>query len=248
MRKKKNQGIRITQRDEVFFKYLYSSRIASIKQIKRDIFPDCSREVMGRRINKLVRAKFITVVALGKMKIFKGYSITEKTFSSFIIPCYEEMNRKQWKSDSPLHDMELVDIRYFLLKKKFVKKYVPENLLQAGVGISCDIKPLVKHHPDGIVKVEIDKTIYTFCLEYDAHEKSHLRYEDIFNRYYLDKSVTAVFFITREKSLLQTLVSLERRLFTKMTPKFYYCTLDDLLSGRDEIILINQKKRRLKIE
>ena len=250
MKRKKIKKVRITERDMEFFKYLYSFKIATLRQIKRDIFPHCSRESMSRRINRLVRENLITTTALGRMKTFKGYSITEKTFDRFLRYNFAGITRRQFQSNYPLHDIGLLDIRYSFLQKKSVKEYIPENLLQSGADFlqESDGKHLIKHHPDGLVKVEVDKNLYTFCLEYDAHVKTKPRYGEFLNKYYLDKNVTAVFFIYKEVSLFQSLFSLEQKLFTRMTPRIYYCSLDDFMNMREETTFINRKKVKLKIE
>ncbi|MCY4524818.1 MAG: hypothetical protein OXB84_08770, partial [Halobacteriovoraceae bacterium] len=69
MKKKKKKGIRITERDIKLFKYLYIAKVATLRQIKRDIFFSCFRSSMSRRINRLEKENLITKKKLnGKQK------------------------------------------------------------------------------------------------------------------------------------------------------------------------------------
>ena len=180
--------------------------------------------------------------------MFKGHGIMEKTFDRFLREEFPNIFRRQFQSNSPYHDITLVDIRYSFLKRPSVVEYITENLLQSGTDILEDVDHLLRHYPDGVVRIEISKEIYTFCLEYDAHGKSRYRYEEFLNKYYLDRNVTAVFFIYRKKTAFQTLISLEREIYPKMTPKIFYCSLDKILSSNKKISFINKRKRKLDME
>ena len=182
-------------------------------------------------------------------KTLKAYSLTGKAFDRYVADIFKGMTRRQFKSNSPMHDMDLLDIKYRLSKKKDVKVTISENLLQSGADFldAFKIGHLIKHNPDGIVKVEVDGELYTFCLEYDSSAKSKSRYEDFLKKYYFDNEVTAVFFIYEEKSFFKSIFSLERELFSRMTPKIYYCSLKDILFMEKELTFVNVKNSHLKI-
>ena len=249
MRKKTKRKLRITKRDRSLFLYLYENKIASGKQIKRDIFNNIHLTVVQRRLRRLKSHGFLKEMAfVRKTTPFKAWSITSKAFNTHVSHELEQIERRQLGSNSPFHDMDLVEIRHAFFGKERVKEYLTENVIQSGSSLHGDeIERLKEHFPDALVKMRIGKKDYWFCLEYEASLKSSSRCEEFLRKYYFHKNVAAVLFIYEEENIYKKILSLEKKLFSKMTPKIYYCSFEKIQSNKDQLEFENSKKTTLKI-
>ena len=250
MIKRIKEKLRITKRDLSLFQYLYENKIATIRQMERDIFTTGKRAVVTRRINKLIRAKLIKSVSLdGDLRLRRGYSLTELAFNRHVQNIYRKVERRQFGSNTPFHDLTLADIRYFLEKKKNVKNYITENILQSGSEYldGRNVERFREHYPDAVLEVRAGEKWYFLCLEYEASGKSKERYEDFLNDYYYDKRVGGVLFITGKNAISEKLRRIEKEKFSLMTPKIYHCTLDEVLSGKNRLDFVSFKNTILEI-
>ena len=247
MKGRKKEGIRITKRDERLFKYLYVNKLANQKQINRDIFKGIVLTTVARRINKLIGEKYLVMNFLkGINGCYRTYSITEKSFKLYLVEEFDDVHREQFESNSPRHDLDLVDIRSVLFKRENIKLYISENILQSGVELpEKDYFSLIKHNPDAVLKVDVQGDIFTFCLEYESSMKSMQRYENFLRKYYLDGKVEAVFFIYKDKKIFDKILSLEKKIFSHRTPKLFYCSLENVLSAEDKITFFNFQNSKI---
>ena len=250
MRRKTKREVRINQRDRQLFKYLYENKIASRRQIRRDFFGKRHPSIASRRLSKLIEEGFLKEISLTKnTHAFKAYSITPKTFDHYLSDQFEGVAVKQFEGQSLFHDIDLVDIRNSLARREIIANYLTENIIQSG-GDCLDrfgIDYLIKHSPDAVVKVKIEKKYYDFCLEYEATLKSKTRCRDFLKKYYFDRDVAAVFFIYKEEKIYKTILSLEKKLFSNMSPKFYYCSLEKIQLNEEKLKFTNFKNTVLEI-
>ena len=119
----------ITKRDEALFLYLFQNKIASFKQIRRDLFHNIAIQTVYRRTGKLRKGGWIEVTPYmhGK-KVSSYFGITKKCFDKKLKK-HMEVRHGPLKSDSIIHDLRLNDIRGFFLSKKAVSSYFTENEL-----------------------------------------------------------------------------------------------------------------------
>ena len=250
MKRKKKKIVQVTDRDKTLFLYLYENKVASQKQIRRDVFNRVTQQTVSRRLLKLQKEKLLSLEVLREdAKVKNIYSITDKAFDLYVLDKFKGSKRRQFKSHCPFHDLDLVEIRHFLCKKKQVVGYISENILQSGIALPNQalFAALVEHNPDAVLQVKQDKEEFIFCLEYDASSKSLDRYEDILKSYYFDKEVVAVFFIHKEKSSLENLIALENKIFSFRTPKLFHATLTEILNSKGKIYFVNFKNSILTI-
>ena len=83
MRKKKNKRVVLNHRDRELFNYLYQVKVATAKQIRRDVFDDVSLTVIYRRLKKLIRKKYIQRIPFfdGKKNI-SAFSLSKTGFKN----------------------------------------------------------------------------------------------------------------------------------------------------------------------
>ena len=251
MKKRKKMGTQINERDRKLFLYLYQNKLASLKKIRRDVFSNVSRQIVERRLNRLYGKKLLIrdFYNDGQVSV-KTHSITEKAFNLFLSEKFQKRTREQFQSYCPIHDLALVDIRHCFEKKQSVKNYITENILQSGVDLPDKdiLVSLMENNPDAVLKMELEKRPFIFCLEYDSSVKSLSRYEDVLKKYYYDANVEAVFFIHKEKESFNKLISLEKRIFSKRTPKFYHALLDEILSKGKKMSFVSFKNSLLSFD
>ena len=250
MKKNTKKELRINQRDRRLFQYLYENKIASVRQIGRDIFKSCHLSATNRRLRKLQKKGFLKEIALARKTYpFKAYSITAKAFDDYLFDQFTDATRRQFESSSLFHDIDLVDIRNSFAGRDKITKYLTENIIQSGSDHldEFDIDCLAGHYPDAIVRIKVGKKYYDFCLEYEASLKSKKRCEDFLKKYYYDKNVAAVLFIYRAEDIFKNVSSLEKKLFSNMTSKFYYCPFEKIQSNGQKLQFTNSKNTELLI-
>ena len=240
--KKRNKVTVITERDRNLIHYLYENKVATQKQIRRDILKIAQQNV-SRRLVKLSREKLIVGNYLkDQSDSTKIYSITSKAFNRYLKDLFDDIMQEQFLSSCPNHDLELVNIRNSLKKREDIKKYTTENILQ-----SSDDFYLIKHNPDAVLEVNVQGDMFTFCLEYEASMKATSRYENLLRKYYFDKKIEAVFFIYKERKIFEKVVSLEKTIFSHRTPRFFHCSLEEVLSNEHKITFINFENSKISL-
>ncbi len=133
---KRIRRVIINVRDNRLFNYLFEFKVATAKQIHRDIFSKGTLTVFYRRINKLIKMEYIK-----RTSHFNGdrnvsiYSLTKKALHKFILVDKKEWSTKRCYSDSVEHDLQLVDIAHKFSKLESYSDYFTENLLKANSSI-----------------------------------------------------------------------------------------------------------------
>ncbi len=235
----------ITKRDERLFHYLYLNKVASTEQIRRDVFDNKARQVVHRRLSKLIDVNYLEVTYLREKGNRTVYSLSKKAFKEHIGE-KKELKRQQRKSQSIHHDLALVDIRQKLLSCSMVKSYFTENALLGGI---FDDNPIVKaireQNPDAIIEITTDEESIFLPLEFERSTKFSHRYNKLISRYYLNKEVQAVLFISERESIQKKVMQTEKRIVKNGEPKFFYITLGEVLSGEERSHFKNIKKEVL---
>jgi len=123
----------VTERDRNLFDYLFENKVATVEDIRHDIFNNASKALVYKRLGKLERSELIQRSAYSlEDKLFHVYSVTEKSYERFIVIIKEDIRRRQLKSDTIEHDLALVDIKRRLKKLVRIKNYFSENQLQSN--------------------------------------------------------------------------------------------------------------------
>lgn len=222
----RSQSLILTEKDRRLFRYLYRFKVASANQIKRDIFSDSLKQVVYRRLNKLVDYDYLLRTSFKKNGFISAFSLSKKAFTNFIEIGSEKAI--ELESGSIAHDIGLVDIWSIISEAVEVKTFFSENEIKSGTNDRLKKMEFLNHiHPDGIVEFQ-KKTNHLLCLEYEANWKRVSRYEAMFRNYYYHHEVSGVLYICREKSLLDRIKRIEKNFISNQESKFYYATLADL--------------------
>ena len=226
----------LTERDRRLFNYLQELKVASAKQINRDIFEDTSNKAVYRRLKKLQSSKHIRKKAVNHFDQIKGgYSLSKQCFN--ILHPDKYILRKEVSSKSMEHDLTLVDVRRAFITKDMVTEYIPENLLLLDMANKhCDrLSDYYSMKSDAVVRVKFKKAQFDMAIEYESHMKTYKRYEKLLRNYYFKRDIGAVLYIVRSREVLKRVQAVDRKLSSKFTTKFYYALLDDVLNAKDEL-------------
>jgi hypothetical protein len=224
--------MRITEKDILFLKYLFAMKVTTYDRAHRDIYSHYTQEGMANRLRKLesiglIQGGIDRKVATGH----KTISITKKAFNHYIKS--DDENRVELKSDSPKHDLFLVDFRDALLRTRKLKKYLTENQIQTWGrhNPSPFVRACVSQNADAYIMVDIDGENIEAAIEYEAHQKNDKKYAKLVESYYSRLEIQNVFFVAENSSIIEKVKAIEKEKAGDNEPKFCYCLAKNVLSG-----------------
>ncbi len=229
MIKRKKCKIHIRDIEINLFYYLYSYKVATAKQIARDIYPHISHQALYKRLNILIKTGLIDGNYIKELRGKLVYSLTQKCLRVYFFKNQKGM-RKQTKSDSILHDLDLLDISQTLKSSRLVSNYLTENVLKSGVSIDDydEIDCIQKLAPDAIFKLKLKDQSFTFAIEYERNLKFSNRYNKFFNKYYANSFIDGVILIGRDLKITKTLMAKEKSICDVSHRKFFYLDLEKM--------------------
>jgi len=122
----------------------------------------------------------------------------------------------------------------YLSRANELKEYYTENEFQYLAGEKYEeIRRSVDGlNPDGVMTVNIKNNNFMTTLEFERSLKGKSRYFELFKNYYANEFIDAVFFICESDYLLRAINKIESDFLTKrISPKFFYCTSQDIFKG-----------------
>ena len=124
-------GVVLGERDFKIMQLLFENKIVSREQIGRRFFPNICKDTVNRRLRKLVDLGLLRRKRAfeGRLAIW-GYSLTLDGLDKIKPKLPYEVKTRATRSECPLHDIALNDIRQAFEAKSIVQEYYPENVLQ----------------------------------------------------------------------------------------------------------------------
>lgn len=218
----KVRGIYIDERDLQLLRYLFTVKVATYQQIHRDIYPSISFDRTGQRIRAL---EDNGLVEIARSRLILGskrtVSLRKRSFETLIRNGDEK--RKEFKSDSIIHDIGLGDLRHSLRTRPKVVAYRTENEIQTWGG---DERKL---NSDAIATIALAKRNINVPIEYERTQKGKYRYEPLVKKYYSASDFPILFFITEEKHTIDLVQEIEKKFFDWEKPKIFYALKHELL-------------------
>ena len=232
MSHKNKSDLQIQSRDCELFEYLFLHKVATTSQISRDIFHTTSVRDLLKRLRKLIRWNYIQRVTVEVGKPIFAYHLTGKTFERY----FSKRVKRRWiqlKSDSPLHDVKLLDIRRRLLKSKKVELFLTENALESKLDSPCDfpVDAFVEMHSDGAIIFKNNDRKFNVAIEYENSSQGSPRYEEQFMEYYADHDIKGVIYIVNGKSLYDRLKKIDLQFCTNRKSKLFFGEISEVLNS-----------------
>ena len=231
-------------RDWRIMQLLFENKIVSREQIGNRFFPNVCKDTVNRRLRKIVGLGLIkkTTAYVGR-KAISGYSLTLNGLDKIKPTLPYEIKTKATRSECPLHDIALNDIRKAFETKATVQSYYTENILQARIDFKNDewFKPFVELNSDAMVAVDSKVGTLHLAIEFDLTHKSHRRYQRKLNAYYREDKIDGVLYVCADEYILQTLHKLDNKAAERHAcdHKLYLAMFADVTGAEKEMTFTN---------
>ncbi len=249
MGRRRRRGMYIRSRDEALFDYLFVTKIATARQINRDIFHISDLDYVVERLRALVRHGYIrrTTVDISGPKY--AYYLARGTFQKYISGRIHN-SWTQLKSESRNHDAVLVDIRNRFIKCNQVLSYFTENAIESSFDCppAFPLRSFIEMHVDAAIIFQAKGKTFNIAIEYEDSQKGSERYTKHFTAYYIRNEIHGVIYIAKEPTLLTRLAELERPLSQNRRSKVFFGKLADVLNTNNKLRFFNNAKDILLIE
>ena len=238
-----------TTQDLTLLEYLFLNKVASRRQINRDIYYTHRPQSVCYRLKK--------INDLGLIRTYRPYanrndqsniySLTIKGLDYIQNQLTSPLIRKRVTSDSIEHDLDLVDIKRFFKQKEYVLKYFTENQIhnEARFNERENLKLFNQYKFDALVEYSRDSINKVLIpIQYERTAKSKKRYEKIIRDYYYESSVSMILYVFKDNKTKKLVQEIESEIQKdKDIFKIFYGTLSDLSSDNELTKFYNQNKK-----
>lgn len=240
----------VTNRDLSVLAFLAESKIASRDQLKRLFFNNTKGlRMMYRRLRFLLKSEYIYRAGIEfEGRFLLCYMLTEKGFSvSKAFNRYSFLKMPE-RSEKPVHDLHLVDIRDALHSRTKVEQYLTENILQLTDIVQTNefLKTFVRCNADAGIKVVINQKPYWLPLEFEnSSQNDNVIYRKL--KKYYQSEIKALLLICKNQQQIVQIQEIEHRLRGdfQSAPIVFYSTLDVLLNATGSISFTNLENKTI---
>lgn len=244
-------GFRITKHDLKLIHYLHAVKIATTRQIQRDIYPNHSGANTRKRLKKLRDLKYLTALRpVAGQDMSYQHSLSNKAVRFLKKQLFCDLTNKTSKSESHEHDICLVNIRKIFKSKNMVKDYYSENQIQTYEFFDSDEKlnPMKEHNFDACTTLQKQGTDkFVIGLQFEQSQKGYSRYQSIITNYYIDHSIDFIFYICTKSSIELKIKEIEEKVCRGASKKIYFLSYDKLLNSSDELIFRNAENQFIRV-
>lgn len=245
--KKKASGIHIREVEKKLFSYLFINKVATSKQIARDLYNQISHQALYKRLNQLIKLKLIEATYHKELCGSLVYNLTPLAASKYLGLSKTKGMRMQLKSQAILHDLDLLDLRCRLKQLSIVEKVYSENLLLSHFELQDEevLTSFRDFHFDGVLKILSQNQSYFLPLEYERSVKFASRYESYFKRIYANNAIQGLLFICKDENILKLLRSKEEQFAKEILRKVFYANLSDVLNSQNSVSFENLNREKI---
>ena len=246
----RHRGLHLTGRDIEFFRLLFEYKIATTRQALRFSYPTATITRVRDRLARLAKLGFVKSKG-HKLdgQLLNVHHLTKKGLG-FVKDRYDTgAGNFKLKSDSPDHDLRLLEIGKRLEGSRHCENYITENVLQSNGGLAEDgeTSAFVSGHSDAYLAAKYKGESFNVAVEYEHTPKKPSRYEAVVDGYYFTEKVDAVFYFYRAESTKRNIVAAEEKNWGDEEPKFYFCRLDGLKNAQKKVFLKDRQGTRIGI-
>ncbi len=236
----------LTERDLKLLTFAFESKILNLQQINNYIFGNKDFSTVWRRVRKVETNGYLERIPyLSNDNTFSGYSITNKGLKAIKCVFPYCISSNKLKSDSILHDLDLVDIRKSFEKFSVVNNYLTENLLQNCDEFDSDYKlrPFVNLRSDAVLELQLKSGPSYLALEYEPSLKSKKRYFDKILSYYSESEIIGILYVSPDEGIIKSIQKAESQICQRYGGKFkiFFCRSKNVLKEQSQIHFENQE-------
>jgi DNA-binding PadR family transcriptional regulator len=240
----KIKGLHLTKRDLQFFCFLFEYKIAKTEQILKFCYPTSSITNVRYRLSRLKKLNFISSKGYESHRgLIKVFNLT-KSGKKLIKEYYSEhISNFKLKSETPEHDLMLIEIGKWFSKNKHTEAYLTENILQSNSYYRehQSFSHFVNIKSDAFLDLSFKGDKYKVAVEYENSQKAFKRYEKLVSEYYLSSQVDIIFYFFKDESIKKAISKIEKNNWIKFQPKFYFFQIKNENDLLGKITLTNHK-------
>jgi hypothetical protein len=241
----------LNHRDQAILVSLFKNKLLTLEQVHRLFFPNRARVTANIRMNKIFRAGYIEKKSIFLKNSNQTYFEIKPLGIDFIKDHLNgDVAFKNYKSDSLIHDLNLVDISQVFLNFKSISEiyYESEILSYSHESLDDDLNPFLLLRTDRVLSILGPKGSILVPLEYERTLKRSHRLVSKLRDYYLNEDIPIVFYICEDKRIIKELVKADAKACDGAKSKVYFCELKDVQSSNHKIIFENSlgQKRTFK--
>ena len=125
------------ERDWRIMRLLFENKIVSREQIGDQFFPGVCKDTVNKRLRKLVDTGLMRRKrTFAERLAIWGYSLTLSGLDQIKPKLPYEVKTRATRSECPLHDIALNDVRQVFEAKATVQRYYTENILQTRTDVT----------------------------------------------------------------------------------------------------------------
>ncbi|MFW5795418.1 MAG: hypothetical protein ACOCV1_08055 [Bacillota bacterium] len=255
------RNLRIIDRDLFLFRYLFEQDFVSREWIKKFIWQDLKDSYVTSRLWRLNRSGYIkkhfkvstgsgTVIMADKEaeKLMKNRRIRERMLELdfFGVNFYNDDSllrhyevRDSLNKGEFDHDMDVSEVRFRL--EDYIDYWISERILWKH-NSNAKKENRFRRISDGIMRTSLNNQDMTVAIEVEGHIKKDHRYRNIFDTYYYEDRIDAVFYVTTDDQVYDRLnkklltsrfrKSTDTKLRYDFYEKFFTIKLEELRRGR----------------
>lgn len=228
----------VTKRHENLLQYLFQNKVATYKQIHRDVFGNVGKSIVSRHIGRLLNEKRIVknLFCVGD-KYTQVYSLAQGAMQIVDIYNEGELQRQQIQSSAIEHDVQLVELKKRIEGFDSVIRYVTENELQCLHDYKEDERflPFIDLRSDAVIEMALKTGPALIPIELELTQKTGVRYEEKVSQYYKWTEIRGVLFIAATSAIEKSVREQEEAICQKRPAKFFYAKLESVLSNSKTI-------------
>jgi hypothetical protein len=240
----------LTDRDIKIILYVHENKVATTKQILRDVFKVNSGSAR-QRLMLLRLDGFLDCIGRdedGDKSII--YSISKRSLNLLSRLYPELVFMRIHRSSSITHDLRLLDIKMSLTGRCIVTGYWSENQLNSSQAAINDLKlaPYRAMNSDAVIRLENGKGHKLYCaLEYEASVKSQAEYLSKMSTIYSTELIQMVLYVCRTPEIESRLKKSEQEYVQKGAFKIYFTQLEKITNENSKVTFVNQESNFLEV-
>jgi hypothetical protein len=224
----------LTSRDLEMLKKLSTYGMLSTKQVRELFFPGVAITTVLRRL-RLLEARFYTRRILGLESQEVLWVLTPKG----ALEASVSLPKRQWSKNMLEHDFKLLSLRLAMEDLGIARSWMPEHIIRSSIFEKYGLlKAKDKLVPDGFMAVEVDGVKHSIAIEVELTFKSRKRYEAIFRRYSEKNGISGVWYLGKNKGILN---QVRRTWYALNRGMRLYCSfIDEVLANPSDARILNR--------
>lgn len=217
----------------------------SVDQIREQLFSNIARQNVSRRLIKLEKYGLLERARVRSFGFndLSVYLNTPKAIREMRLKYPYRITKELCKSDSIVHDIELVNLRSSICKLQSVTRYFTENMLQAceDFSYSDQMVAFVKNNTDVVLEISKSGKRNIVGLEFERSDKAFDRYTKKIFSYYSDTRTAIILYVCASPAILKLVSRAEASVMGSSNPRCFYALQGDVLKSNQKCTFTNQK-------